>query len=105
MDDLTASPASEVPFRISFSGHGGHLRLDPTPHPPNPVPDFVLVRDPRTPSHTARFYPMRSLNPKPTDAVMATAAPGLPSRESEQRQGVPRGKLPQPRALRPHRGQ
>ena len=46
MDDLTPSPASEVPFRISFSGHGGHLRLDPTPHTPNPVPDFVLVRVP-----------------------------------------------------------
>jgi hypothetical protein len=50
MGDLTtSSPASEVPFRVSFSGHGGHLRLDPTPNPPSPIPEFVLVRDPLLP--------------------------------------------------------
>ncbi|OEL22541.1 DExH-box ATP-dependent RNA helicase DExH11 [Dichanthelium oligosanthes] len=41
MDGPAPSPASELPFRISFSGHGGHLRLDPTPHPSSPIPDFV----------------------------------------------------------------
>jgi antiviral helicase SKI2 len=46
MDGLAASPASEAPFRISFSGHRGHLRLDP--NTPNPGPDFLLVRDPQT---------------------------------------------------------
>jgi hypothetical protein len=44
MDGPSTSPASEVPFRITFSGHGGHLRLDPTPQPASPIPDFVLVR-------------------------------------------------------------
>nr|XP_051196225.1 uncharacterized protein LOC127309397 [Lolium perenne] len=45
MDGLAASPASEAPFRISFSGHRGHLRLDP--NTPNPGPDFLLLRSRR----------------------------------------------------------
>jgi antiviral helicase SKI2 len=44
MDGPAPSPASELPFRISFSGHGGHLRLDPTPQPSSSIPDFVPVR-------------------------------------------------------------
>ncbi|KAE8807411.1 Helicase SKI2W [Hordeum vulgare] len=66
MDDLTASPASEVPFRISFSGHGGHLRLDPTPHPPNPVPDFVLppAYPPESPSSVKEYLEANYLNPE-----------------------------------------
>lgn len=66
MDDLTASPASELPFRISFSGHGGHLRLDPTPHPPNPVPDFVLppAYPPESPSSVKEYLEVNYLNPE-----------------------------------------
>ncbi|KAM3240228.1 hypothetical protein ACQJBY_053740 [Aegilops geniculata] len=66
MDDLTPSPASEVPFRISFSGHGGHLRLDPTPNPPNPVPDFVLppAYPPESPSSVKEYLEANYLNPE-----------------------------------------
>ncbi|KAM3228476.1 hypothetical protein ACQJBY_059873 [Aegilops geniculata] len=66
MDDLTPSPASEVPFRISFSGHGGHLRLDPTPNPPSPVPDFVLppAYPPESPSSVKEYLEANYLNPE-----------------------------------------
>ncbi|VAI55651.1 unnamed protein product [Triticum turgidum subsp. durum] len=66
MDDLTPSPVSEVPFRISFSGHGGHLRLDPTPHTPNPVPDFVLppAYPPESPSSVKEYLEANYLNPE-----------------------------------------
>ncbi|KAF7078257.1 hypothetical protein CFC21_082726 [Triticum aestivum] len=66
MDDLTPSPASEVPFRISFSGHGGHLRLDPTPHPLSPVPDFVLppAYPPESPSSVKEYLEANYLNPE-----------------------------------------
>lgn len=66
MDDLTASPASELPFRISFSGHGGHLRLDPTPHPPSPIPDFVLppAYPPESPASVKEYLEANYLNPE-----------------------------------------
>lgn len=35
---------------------------------------------------------------------MAIAAAGVPAGEPEQREGVPRGQLPQPGAPPPHRG-
>jgi antiviral helicase SKI2 len=43
MDGSAPSPASELSFCISFSGHSGHLRLDPTLPPSTFIPDFVPV--------------------------------------------------------------
>ncbi|KAJ1277977.1 hypothetical protein BS78_04G044500 [Paspalum vaginatum] len=66
MDGPAPSPASEVPFRISFSGHCGHLRLDPTPHPPSPIPDFVLppAYPPGTPNTLKEYLETNYLNPE-----------------------------------------
>ncbi|KAH9324105.1 hypothetical protein KI387_004283 [Taxus chinensis] len=54
MDRLVAS--NELPFRVGFTGHSGHLRLEPLPpvERPNPLrslPDFVLPQafEPETP--------------------------------------------------------
>ncbi|KAL6888475.1 hypothetical protein ACP4OV_009501 [Aristida adscensionis] len=61
------SPASEVPFRVTFSGHGGHLRLDPTPpHPPSPIPDFVLppAYPPGSPRSVKEYLEATYLNPE-----------------------------------------
>ncbi|XP_062218251.1 DExH-box ATP-dependent RNA helicase DExH11 isoform X2 [Phragmites australis] len=71
----TTSPASEVPFRITFSGHGGHLRLDPTPHPPSPIPDFVLppAYPPGSPSSVKEYLEANYLNP---ELYLPTAADG-----------------------------
>uniref|UniRef100_A0A0D3F103 DExH-box ATP-dependent RNA helicase DExH11 n=1 Tax=Oryza barthii TaxID=65489 RepID=A0A0D3F103_9ORYZ len=76
MGDLTtSSPASEVPFRVSFSGHGGHLRLDPTPNPPSPIPEFVLppAYPPESPSSVKEYLEANYLNP---ELHLPTAADG-----------------------------
>lgn len=46
MDRVPA--AEELSFRVGFTGHSGHLRIEPLPpvERPNPLdslPDFVLV--------------------------------------------------------------
>ncbi|XP_025811051.1 DExH-box ATP-dependent RNA helicase DExH11 isoform X3 [Panicum hallii] len=66
MDGPAPSPASELPFRISFSGHGGHLRLDPTPHPSSPIPEFVLppAYPPGSPSSLKEYLEANYLNPE-----------------------------------------
>ncbi|EAY84566.1 hypothetical protein OsI_05937 [Oryza sativa Indica Group] len=76
MGDLTtSSPASEVPFRVSFSGHGGHLRLDPTPNPPSPIPEFVLppAYPLESPSSVKEYLEANYLNP---ELHLPTAADG-----------------------------
>ncbi|CAL5426810.1 unnamed protein product [Camellia sinensis] len=45
MDRITA--VNELPFRVGFTGHSGHLRLEPLPpverpNPLNSLPDFIL---------------------------------------------------------------
>ena len=82
MDGPGPSPASEVPFRISFSGYGGHLRLDPTPHPSSAIPDFVPVSTQPTTSPKITCS-LKSVNPKPAVVVVATAAAGLPAWDLE----------------------
>ncbi|AQK68646.1 DExH-box ATP-dependent RNA helicase DExH11 [Zea mays] len=66
MDGPATSPASEVPFRISFSGHSGHLRLDPTPHTPSPIPDFVLppAYPAESPSSVKEYLERNYLDPE-----------------------------------------
>ncbi|GJM90263.1 hypothetical protein PR202_ga06525 [Eleusine coracana subsp. coracana] len=75
MDGPSTSPASEVPFRITFSGHGGHLRLDPTPQPPSPIPDFVLppAYPLGTPRSVKEYLEANYLNP---ELHLPTAADG-----------------------------
>ncbi|KAK3156055.1 hypothetical protein QOZ80_2AG0102210 [Eleusine coracana subsp. coracana] len=75
MDGPSTSPASEVPFRITFSGHGGHLRLDPTPQPPSPIPDFVLppAYPLGTPRRVKEYLEANYLNP---ELHLPTAADG-----------------------------
>ncbi|KAF8776364.1 hypothetical protein HU200_003596 [Digitaria exilis] len=75
MDGPAPSPASELPFRISFSGHGGHLRLDPTPHPPSPIPEFVPLPayPPGSPSSVKEYLEANYLNP---ELHLPTAADG-----------------------------
>lgn len=46
MDRLVA--AKELSFRIGFTGHSGHLTIEPLPPverdtPHNSIPDFILV--------------------------------------------------------------
>ncbi|GJN19044.1 hypothetical protein PR202_gb06276 [Eleusine coracana subsp. coracana] len=75
MDGPSTSPASEVPFRITFSGHGGHLRLDPTAQPPSPIPDFVLppAYPLGTPRSVKEYLEANYLNP---ELHLPTAADG-----------------------------
>ncbi|CAL5060163.1 unnamed protein product [Urochloa decumbens] len=75
MDGPAPSPASELPFRISFSGHGGHLRLDPTPHPSSPIPEFVPppAYPPGSPSTLKEYLEANYLNP---ELHLPTAADG-----------------------------
>lgn len=46
MDRIVA--AKELSFRIGFTGHSGHLKIEPLPpverdNPLNLIPDFILV--------------------------------------------------------------
>lgn len=58
------SAGNEVAFRVGFSGHSGHLRLEPLPpverhNPLRSLPDFILVS-----THSGRhpqFHPGLSI--------------------------------------------
>lgn len=57
MDRLVA--AKELSFRIGFTGHSGHLTIEPLPPverdtPLNSIPDFILVSFSVT--HTPYFF-------------------------------------------------
>lgn len=69
MDRITA--ANEVAFRIGFTGHSGHLRLEPLPpvERPNPLeslPDFILppAFPPETPESLKKYLEERYLLPR-----------------------------------------
>ncbi|XP_078446524.1 RNA helicase, ATP-dependent, SK12/DOB1 protein [Wolffia australiana] len=65
------SAGNDVAFRVGFSGHGGHLRLEPLPpvereNPLSSLPDFILppAFEPETPERLKRELEEKYLSPE-----------------------------------------
>ncbi|KAM0025894.1 putative RNA helicase [Helianthus debilis subsp. tardiflorus] len=60
----------ELPFRVGFTGHSGHIRIDPLPSTPlNPLPDFILppAFPKETPESIKQFVEDKYLLPRLDD--------------------------------------
>ncbi|KAL3625768.1 Antiviral helicase ski2 [Castilleja foliolosa] len=81
MDRVTA--ANELSFRVGFTGHAGHLRIEPLPpvHRPNPLhslPDFILppAFPKETPEMVEEYIKNKHLLPRLDEHIFSPQSAG-----------------------------